>query len=80
MPKSHFQQKMEKLDNNYNRYFKSTLKELQKEYKIAYDTIKVEIIKWYKSMEEIKAVNPNFQFSELKHLEELTKQVDLIFR
>ena len=78
MPKSHFQQKMEKLDNNYNRYFKSTLKELQKEYKIAYDTIEVEIIKWYKSMEEIKAVNPNFQFSELKHLEELTKQVDLI--
>lgn len=78
MAKSHFKQQMEKLDNNYNRYFKSTLKVLQKEYKEAYDNIEIEIIKWYKVMEDIKATNPNFQFSELKYLEELTKQIDLI--
>lgn len=78
MAKSHFEQQMEKLDNNYNRYFKSTLKVLQKEYKEAYETIEIEIIKWYKAMDEIKATNPNFQFSELKYLEELTKQINLI--
>lgn len=78
MAKSHFQQQMERLDHNYNLYFNSTLKALQKEYKEAYDTIEIEIIKWYKAMEEIKATSPNFQFSELKHLEELTKQINLI--
>ena len=78
MAKSHFEQKMEKLDNNYNRYFKSTLKTLQNEYKEAYEDIEVEIIKWYQAMEQIKATNPNFQFSELKYLEELTKQINLI--
>ena len=78
MPKSHFEQKMEKLDNNYNRYFKSTLKALQKEYKEAYEDIEIEIIKWYQAMEQIKATNPEFKFSELKHLEELTKQINLI--
>lgn len=78
MAKSHFEQQMEKLDHNYNRYFKSTLKALQKEYKEAYETIEIEIIKWYKAMDEIKATNPNFQFSELKYLEELTKQINLI--
>lgn len=80
MAKSHFEQQMEKLDHNYNRYFKSTLKALQKEYKETYDTIEVEIIKWYKAMDEIKATNPNFKFSELKYLEELTKQIDLILQ
>ena len=75
MAKSHFEQKMEKLDNNYNRYFKSTLKALQKEYKEAYEDIEIEIIKWYQAMEQIKATNPEFKFSELKHLEELTKQI-----
>ncbi|MTO25263.1 hypothetical protein GMC23_14510 [Turicibacter sanguinis] len=80
MSKSHFEQQMEKLDHNYNRYFQTTLKQLQKEYKEAYKTIEVEIIKWYKAMEEIKATNPNFQFSELKYLEELTKQIDLILK
>ena len=78
MPKSHFEQQMEKLDNNYNRYFKSTLKALQKEYKEAYEDIEIEIIKWYQAMEQIKATNPEFKFSELKHLEELTKQINLI--
>ena len=33
MSKSHFEQQMEKLDHNYNHYFKFTLKTLQKEYK-----------------------------------------------
>lgn len=78
MAKSYFEQRMDKLENNYNRYFKSTLKVLQKEYKEAYETIEIEIIKWYKAMDEIKATNPNFQFSELKYLEELTKQINLI--
>ena len=78
MAKSFFEQKMEKLDNNYNRYFKSTLKVLQKEYKEVYENIEIEIIKWYKAMDEIKATNPNFQFSELRYLEELTKQINLI--
>ena len=78
MAKSHFEQKMEKLDSNYNRYFKSTLKALQDEYKEAYEDIEIEIIKWYQAMEQIKATNPNFQFSELKYLEELTKQINLI--
>lgn len=78
MAKSHFEQKMEKLDNNYNRYFKSTLKALQKEYKEAYEDIEIEILKWYQAMEQIKATNPEFKFSELKYLEELTKQIDLI--
>ncbi len=73
-----FEQKMEKLEQHYQRYFRMTLKQLQKEYKEAYDTIEIEIIKWYKRMDEIKATNPNFQFSELNYLEELTKQINLI--
>ena len=78
MAKSYFEQQMDRLDNNYNQYFKSTLKQLQKEYKEAYDNIEIEIIKWYKQMEQIKATNPNFQFSELRYLEELTKNINLI--
>lgn len=78
MVKSHFEQQMDKLDHNYNRYFNSTLKALKKEYKEAYDAITVEIIKWYKVMDGIKATNPNFQFSELNHLEEMTKQINLV--
>lgn len=78
MRKTHFQLQMEKLDNNYNRYFNLTLKQLQKEYKKAYEDIEIEIIKWYKQMDVIKANNPNFKFSELKYLEELTKQINLI--
>ena len=78
MVKSHFEQQMDKLDHNYNRYFNSTLKALKKEYKESYDAITVEIIKWYKVMDGIKATNPNFQFSELNHLEEMTKQINLV--
>ena len=78
MPKSHFEQQMEKLDNNYNRYFKSTLRALQKEYQQAYKEIEIEILRWYQAMEQIKATNPEFKFSELQQLEDLTKQIDLI--
>lgn len=80
MKKTYFEQQIEKLDHNYNRYFNSTLKALQTEYKEVYEIIEVEIIKWYKAMDEIKTTNPNFQFSELKYLEELTKQIDLILK
>lgn len=78
MVKSFFKRLTNKLDCNHNHYFNSTLKDLQKEYKEAYDAIEIEIIKWYKAMDEIKATNPNFKFSELKHLEALTKQINLI--
>ena len=78
MPKSHFEKQMEKLDNNYNKYFKRTLRELQKEYQQAYKDIEIEIIKKYKKMEAIKATNPEFKFSELQQLEDLQKQIDLI--
>ena len=78
MPKSHFEKQMEKLDNNYNKYFKRTLRELQKEYQQAYKDIEIEIIKKYKNMEQIKATNPEFKFSELQQLEDLQKQIDLI--
>ena len=78
MPKSHFEKQMEKLDNNYNKYFKRTLRELQKEYQQAYKDIEIEIIKKYKDMEDIKATNPEFKFSELQQLEDLQKQIDLI--
>lgn len=80
MAKSHFEQKMEQLDNNYNRYFQTTLEQLQKEYQEAFKSIQVEILKWYKAMDEVKHINPNYKFSELKHLEELTKQIDLILK
>ena len=44
MSKSHFEQQMEKLDHNYNRYFQTTLKQLQKEYKEAYKTIDYQMV------------------------------------
>lgn len=78
MAKSHFEQQMDKLDGNYNKYFKRTLRELQREYQQAYKEIEIDILKWYKDMEAIKATNPEFSFSELKHLEDLQKQIDLI--
>lgn len=78
MIKSLFKRRTNTLDRNHNHYFNSTLKTLQKEYKEAYEAIEIEILKWYKAMDEIKATNPNFKFSELKHLEELTKQINLI--
>ena len=78
MPKSHFEKQMEKLDNNYNKYFKRTLRELQKEYQQAYKEIEIDILTKYKDMEAIKATYPEFKFSELQQLEDLQKQIDLI--
>lgn len=70
------QQKL--LDKNFNKYMNKTLKELQKEYKNAQEDIESEIAKWLKKMDNIKESNPNFAFAELKHLEDLNKQVKLI--
>ena len=76
--KTYFEQKMDMLDNNYNKYFNSTLKELQKGYQQAYKDIELEILKWYNNMEAIKKANPDFKFSELKYLEDLQKQINII--
>ena len=76
--KTYFEQKMEMLDNNYNKYFNSTLKELQKGYRKAYKDIDVEILRWYNNMEAIKSKNPNFKFSELQYLEDLQEQINII--
>ena len=76
--KTYFEQKMDMLDNNYNKYFNSTLKELQKGYQQAYKDIELEILRWYNNMEVIKSKNPNFKLSELKYLEDLQKQINII--
>lgn len=78
--KTYFEQKMDMLDNNYNKYFNSTLKELQKGYQQAYKDIELKIQDWYIKMYDIKKTNPQFRFSELKYLEDLKKQIDLIVR
>lgn len=78
MAKSYFEQRMDMLNYNYNTYFNQTLRTLQREYKQAFEDIELEILRWYKQMEEIKASTPTFQFSELKQLEELQKQIKLI--
>ena len=76
--KTYFEQRMETMDNNYNKYFNSTLKELQKGYQQAYKDVELEILKWYNNMEVIKSKNPNFKFSELKYLEDLQKHINII--
>lgn len=58
--------------------FQVTLSRLQQEYKDARETIEVEINRWHTDMDKIKSNQPNFQFSELKQLEDLVKQIDLI--
>ena len=75
---TYFKKRMEMLNNNYERYFHLTLQELINEYQDANDNIEIEIMRWYNRMNEIKSTNPNFKFSELKQLEELTKQINLI--
>ncbi len=75
---TYFKKRMEMLNNNYERYFHLTLQELIDEYQDAHDNIEIEIMRWYNRMNEIKSTNPNFKFSELKQLEELTKQINLI--
>ncbi len=78
--KTYFEQRMEAMDNNYNKYFNSTLKELQKGYQQAYKDIELEILRWYNNMEVIKSKNPNFKFSELQYLEDLQKQINIILK
>lgn len=76
--KTYFEQRMEMLDSNYDKYFNSTLKEIQNGYINAYKDIELEIARWYNDMEVIKSKNPSFRFSELKQLEDLQEQIKLI--
>lgn len=76
--KTYFEQRMKVMDNNYNKYFNYTLKELQKGYQQAYKDIELEILRWYNNMEVIKSKNPDFKFSELQYLEDLQKQINII--
>ena len=78
--KTYFEQRMEAMDNNYNKYFNSTLKQLQKGYQQAYKDIELEILRWYNNMEVIKSKNPDFKFSELQYLEDLQKQINIILK
>jgi SPP1 gp7 family putative phage head morphogenesis protein len=78
MAKTYIESKLELLDNNYYTYVNETLKDIQDAYKIAYKDIEHEIQKWYLDMDAIKKVNPDFKFSELKQLEDLKKQIDVI--
>ena len=76
--KTYIENKLEILDNNYYTYVNETLKDIQDAYKQAYDDIEREIQRWYLHMNEIISVNPDFRFSELKQLEDLQKQINII--
>lgn len=78
IPTIYQEEKQKLLDKNYEKYLNKNLKELKKEYVKAQKDIESEIAKWYAKMNDIKKANPNFQFSELKYLEDLQKQVGLI--
>ena len=74
-----FQNKKQKtLDKNYDKQAMETLKEIQKLYQETSDKVELEILRWYRDMDAIKQANPNFKFSELQHLEDFYKQLDLI--
>ena len=66
------------LDKNYDKYAKDMINQLKKEYQNTSKEIELEIRRWYADMEKIKKANPDFRFSELKQLEDLNKQIDLI--
>ena len=66
------------LDKNYDRQARETLNEIKKLYQETSDKVELEIHRWYRDMEVIKKNNPNFKFSELQHLEDFYKQLDLI--
>lgn len=72
------EEKTKILDANYEKHLRRTLKEIQKEYVNANKDIEKEISKWLLDMDMIKQNNPNFQFSELQHLQDLQKQINLI--
>lgn len=74
----YMEHKLSLLDNNYYKYVNETLKDIQDVYQQAYKDIEREIQRWYLQMNDIKNVNPNFKFSELKQLEDLKKQIDII--
>lgn len=76
--KTYIEHKLELLDNNYYTYVNETLKDIQDAYKQAYKDIEREIQRWYLHMNDIKQLNPDFRFSELKQLEDLQKQIDII--
>lgn len=76
--KTYIEEKLSILDNNYYKYVNETLKDIQDAYKQAYKDIEREIQRWYLRMNDIKKVNPDFKFSELKQLEDLKKQIDVI--
>ena len=78
LPSIYMEEKQKLLDSNYNKYMNKTLKELQKDYSKAQKDIEFEIAKWYARMDDIKKTTPEFRFSELKHLEDLQKQIKLI--
>lgn len=66
------------LDKNYDKYAKDMINKLKKEYQKTSKDIELEIRIWYDKMDKIKKANPEFRFSELKQLEDLNKQIDLI--
>ena len=76
--KTYIENKLELLDNNYYTYVNETLKDIQDAYKQAYKDIEREIQRWYLHMNEIISANPDFRFSELKQLEDLQKQINII--
>lgn len=74
-----FQNKKQKaLDKNYDKHAKDMIKEITKLYRETYEKVELEIHRWYRDMDTIKRNNPNFKFSELQHLEDFYKQLDLI--
>ncbi len=70
--------KQKTLDKNYDKQARETLNEIKKLYQETSDKVELEIHRWYRDMEAIKQANPDFKFSELKHLEDFYKQLDLI--
>ena len=66
------------LDKNYDKYANDMINKLKKEYRKTSADIEIEIRRWYDRMDKIKKANPDFRFSELKQLEDLNKQIDLI--
>ena len=70
--------KQKTLDKNYDKQARETLNEIKKLYQETSDKVELEILRWKRDMEAIQQANPNFKFSELQHLEDFYKQLDLI--
>lgn len=78
LPLIYMEEQQKLLDGNYDKYMNKTLKELQKEYIQAQKDIEKEISDWLLKIDDIKASQPNFAFSELKQLQDLQQQINLI--